>query len=172
MASYSKIYAPNSGIANADLSLVAAHLKEQGKQAATIIRKRVRVAVRDAGQEVLTRIRANASWSTGNGDGTEKWKARNPGRTSIPDATSMKVSFAAKSASAFIDIDRKKAPNARPLEGLTRGVDRHPVYGNTKVWVSQPLRPFFFAAASAEAAHTQELIEAAADQIATDLGFR
>lgn len=39
--------------------------------------------------------------------------------------------------------NKKKAPNARPIENHGKGgTFRHPVFGNREVWVSQPARPF------------------------------
>jgi len=90
----------------------------------------------------------------------------------IPGAVSAKVSFAAKSAGVTVQVDARKAPEARPLEhGGKGGTFRHPVFGNKDNWVDQKAQPFFFPNASKDA----EVIKALSDvmdSFAKKLGFK
>lgn len=72
---------------------------------------------------VVPTARSNASWSS-----------RIPGAIK-PQALSKGIG---------VRVARKRAPHARPFEGLQgrTGYFRHPVFGNREVWVSQPTRPF------------------------------
>jgi hypothetical protein len=99
------------------------------------VNRAMRPGVRRAAQPALQRIRQNASWSS-----------------RIPAAT--KLSTSGVRAGVTIRTDAKKAPHARPYEGLSGSPFRHPVYGNRENWVAQAARPFFYRG-----------IEATADQI-------
>ena len=74
-------------------------LKETDKLFAAGVKKRLREAVSLAGVDLVSAIKAEASWS-----------AR------IPGATSIGTTFGAKKASIRIRVDKKKAPHARGLE--------------------------------------------------------
>jgi hypothetical protein len=106
-------------------------VQELGQMPA-VIRTGLRVGFRKAGQGVLADARSNASWSS-----------------RIPGAMSLRTSTKANSAGVFIRVDARKAPHARPYEGVTGRNDsfRHPVFGNREVWVAQRTRPFLFPAA-------------------------
>jgi hypothetical protein len=68
----------------------------------------------------------------------------------IPSATRMTVRFTAKGGGVFFRVSSAKAPEARPLERGNKGrpgaTFRHPVFGDSEDWVTQPTRPFFFPA--------------------------
>lgn len=57
------------------------------------------------------------------------------------------------------------------LEGIDRGLVRHPVYGNRRRWVAQPVRPGYWTRAfeGPGAAIAHELFLAAVDEIADRL---
>lgn len=80
-------------------------------------------------------------------------KARASYSTRIPGAIRTTVSFAARGGGVKIRVDSNRAPHARVLErgnlGGRHDTFRHPVFGDTDVWVSQPTRPFFFPAVRA-----------------------
>lgn len=90
----------------------------------------IRTAVKEASAELTDEIRDRAAWSS-----------------RIPAAVKTRVSFAQRGAGVSVSVDHKAAPHARPFEGMSsggsRGVFRHPVYGNREVWVDEQTRPFF-----------------------------
>lgn len=94
------------------------------------LRPAIRRAVQSAAADFVSDVKADASWSS-----------------RIPGAVRVKTSFAKAGAGVRVYVDSKRAPHARPYEGLSdggnRGSFRHPVYGNRDVWVSQATRPFF-----------------------------
>lgn len=81
------------------LSNVSAQLKDVDRKFAAGIRKNIREAVRLSGSDVLDQVRRNAGWSS-----------------RIPAATDLQVRFNPKGASVRIQVDKRKAPHARPLE--------------------------------------------------------
>lgn len=107
------------------------------------LRREWRPAILKAGQPVLMQMKANASWSS-----------------RIPAATTMRAS--GMSAGVEFRVNARRAPHARPLEGLSGDPFRHPVYGNREVWVSQPARPFFYRAVQDKA---DEVINALGDAV-------
>jgi hypothetical protein len=88
----------------------------------TEVRRGIAPALKQVAQPIVAQARANASWST-----------------RIPGAIRARV----LKRGVDIIVSRKKAPHARPYEGVT-GADkfRHPVMGNRDRWVSQDTRPF------------------------------
>ena len=74
-------------------------LKETDKLFAAGVKKRLREAVSLAGVDLVSAIKAEASWSD-----------------RIPKATSIAMTFGAKKASIRIRVDKKEAPHARGLE--------------------------------------------------------
>ena len=82
-----------------NLDALNMQLKETDKLFAAGVKKRLRDAVSLAGTDLVSAIKAEASWSR-----------------YIPAATSIAMTFGAKRASIRIRVDRKKAPHARGLE--------------------------------------------------------
>ena len=174
-----------------DMEELGRELKHLGK-AANGIKRELRKAVAEAGAEVISAIRAEASWST-----------------RIPGATTLAPSFGARAVGVKIKVNSKKAPHARPLEMGTKDTFdegsvqrrlangsaknrreamkhmrrsealgrtlRHPVFhktGEPGGFADMPLRPFFFAAAEAMTPRIEKKIQAAIDQVAIEAGFK
>lgn len=99
----------------------------------------------EAGRIVQHQAQANASWST-----------------RIPGATKVTASVT-RNGGALIRVDSKAAPHARPYEGASGRGDtfRHPVFGNTDVWVTEGTRPFLFPARKSKQAEAMASIAAA-----------
>lgn len=99
------------------------------------LRKELRPKLRAAAQVIVTDMKARAGYST-----------------RIPGAIGMTVSFSGRGRGGGVNIrvNANRAPHARLLErgndGGRTGSFRHPVFGDTDTWVSQPTRPFFFPA--------------------------
>lgn len=128
---------PVEGIAS--VSFLADKLRGVPKESQRAVRKAILSSTRGIRDDMARR----ASWST-----------------RIPGSIGMRVSFAR--ASVDIKVDRKKAPHARPYEGLgSPGTFRHPVYGNREKWVSQATRPFFFPAVWGRRKQIRDAVETA-----------
>lgn len=107
------------------------------------MRRQVRAAIVKATTDIRNDMARRASWST-----------------RIPGAIGVRVAFG--QARTTIRVDAKRAPHARPYEGVGRGASfRHPVYGNYDVWVSQGVRPFFFPAVRDHRKATRDAVERA-----------
>jgi len=188
----------NAGLQVGVLTDMSTKLKTVDRVFANAIRKNLRSGVQAAGGKVLSKVRANASWST-----------------RIPGATNLTVRYNTKGASIRIQVDKKRAPHARGLElgnknvfaesaidklggykivngrrvavnksayaaikksgiGLSRGL-RHPVYdsGRPPIRVGeQPTRPFFFPAIETSKAGVDRDMEQVVIQSAREAGFR
>ena len=100
------------------------------------LRRELRPQLRAAAVHIVDDMKDRASYST-----------------RIPNAIGMSVSFSAKRGGITIKVNSKKAPHARVLErgndGSRSNTFRHPLFGNTEVWVDQNTRPFFFPAIKA-----------------------
>jgi hypothetical protein len=123
------------------------------------LRRRLRPALREAGEDLAGQARSNASWSS-----------------KIPSATKVRVSFAKRRPGVSVGVDKKLAPNARPFEhGGEPGSFRHPVYpvpGRRVAWVSQVARPFLAPAAEAKEDQAVGKIADAVDRTTREAGFR
>lgn len=112
------------------------------------VRKGLRPALRSAGQRVINRARASASWSS-----------------RIPGAMSLRVRLSGDRPGVMVTVSSAKAPHARPYEGLLGGSTfRHPVFGYRNAWVQQATRPFLWPAAAAEAPAVQRDVRDAIDR--------
>ena len=146
------------------LADIGAHIKTLDKKMATSVRKQIRTGVAAAAEPLAAAVRAEASWSS-----------------RIPGATTIKTSFGPRSAGAVVEVNKKKAPHARPLEmGSQRsssGTLRHPVFADSSkskdewTWVSQPQRPFFFAAVDAQTPLITARMNKVLDDVAEEIGF-
>lgn len=94
------------------------------------LRPAIRRAVKTAAAGFVADVKQDASWST-----------------RIPAAVRTSTSFSKARPGVRVAVDSKKAPHARPFEGMAPGGNatkfRHPVFGNREVWVDQATRPFF-----------------------------
>lgn len=109
----------------AEFRLVAQRMADVPDDVRRGLTRRLRVI----GQRTVQVAAMKASWSS-----------------RIPASLRLRVSFKAKNPGLVISADADAAPHARPHEGLLSltGTFRHPVFGNTDVWVSQPTRPFLW----------------------------
>lgn len=181
-----------------DLTQFSRQLKDTEKKFAAATRKRLRQALTESADEVQSKARANASWSS-----------------RIPSAVKVQTTFSTTRAKVALVVDAKRAPHARALElgnkttfsaavinqnggfkvvngrkvavnrsiykamkksgvGVGRAL-RHPVYDSGKPPTrvgEQSTRPFFFPAAQASAAAAEKRMEDALDTIARDAGFK
>lgn len=123
------------------------HLSDRIAQVPKELRAGLRPAMREVGQKVLADARKNAAWST-----------------RIPGALELRISTEGKNAGVVVQARKQDAPHARPFEGITQGSTfRHPVFGNTDVWVSQAARPFLLPAARAHKDEAVRVVLAAID---------
>ena len=160
------------GDLHVNMEEMAREMRLLEKSVAANIRRNLRKAVTESGAEITAAIKARASWSKG-----LPHKGQ-PGRTSIPAATSLAMSFGAQKVTVQVKTNAKKAPHARPLEFGTNGnpgVNRHPVFakkGRKVARVNQPTREFFFSAAAAMTPAAERKIQTAIDAIAFEAGFK
>lgn len=88
----------------------------------------------------------------------------------IVDATRGRVGYELR-----VDVS-EAVPHGRVFEGISQqgssGYFRHPVFGNTERWVSQPTRPFLWPAARGRTADMRSGVEQAAEDAARACGFR
>lgn len=156
-----------------DMAELGRELKLVDKKFAASIKRELRKAVSEAGEEITRAVKHESSWSKGSAHKNQ------PGRSSIPAAATLGLSFTAKGVSVIVKVNAKKAPHARGLEFGTKGAGggtlRHPVFlksGSKPVWATQKTRPFFFSAVKAMTPVTEAKIQAAIDKIAIDAGFK
>lgn len=131
-------------------------ISDMGGKMPKEIKAEIRPLLRKTGQGALQDVRSRASWST-----------------KIPKATRLQISLAGKRPGVAVVTNRKQAPHARPLENQGRqGRVRHPLFGNRKVWVTQPARPFMTPAAPPWQEEVRDGIADAVDRVARRHGFR
>ena len=121
----------------------------------------LRRGLREAGEGMAAAVRNEASWSS-----------------RIPGATKVVPSFAARGAGVSIQVDARKAPEARPLEhGGRAGAFRHPVYASSTedrsrwAWASEPARPFFYAAIGGRTPAVEQRMRQVMTDVAAKAGF-
>ncbi|WFE45304.1 hypothetical protein [Verrucosispora sp. WMMD1129] len=119
------------------------------------VRRDLRPALKAVGEKVAQDARGRASWSR-----------------RIPRAIKVKVLFGQAKQGVIITVDSRRAPHARPYEGITgRGSFRHPYFGNRDRWYAQRTRPFLEPAAQAKRAAVREEIVKVVEQAARRHGF-
>ena len=124
------------------------------------VRRQVIPALERAARPIERDMKRRASWST-----------RIPGAISVE--TSSGGLFGARRAPGVrLRVDSRAAPHARPLEGFSRPVFRHPVYGNRQVWVSQRARSFFAPAIRAGEAGVVRAVDEAVQAATRNTAFR
>lgn len=118
------------------------------------IRRELRPRLRAAGTLMQRAAQQNASWSS-----------------RIPAAIRVTTSFASTTGGVGVRVDRTKAPHARAFEGIgtNRTTFRHPVFGNTDVWVDQPERPFLVPARRSTETAVRALIATAVRDVNSKL---
>lgn len=131
------------GVDIGSLDLFIEQLRAVPKESRQDVRKAIVAATEDIRRDMARR----ASWSS-----------------RIPPAITTRVRFA--SASVQLRVNSKRAPHARPYEGLSSrgGSFRHPVYGHRDRWVSQSARPFFFPAVDGHRKAVRDAVERAVFQ--------
>lgn len=130
------------------------------------LRGEVRKALREGGASLLADARSRASWSR-----------------RIPGALYLRTTFTGRNAGVRIGVNRKRAPHARPYEGLVArardgrgGGFRHPVFARgesrrSRVWVTSPYRPFLAPAADANREQVLSRLFAAVDGVLQRRGY-
>lgn len=79
----------------------------------------------------------------------------------IPGAISVS-SRLTSTGGVYVRVSSKKAPHARPIEGTQGNTSfRHPVFGDSDVWVAQPTHPFLFPAVRQKRPEAMTLIASA-----------
>lgn len=138
------------------------HLQRVPKQ----LQGQVRTALRLSAKPIVTDAKARASWSR-----------------RIPGATSSRIRFAGNKAGVRITVASKRAPHARPYEGLLsrardsrRGGFRHPVFARGTqrrqwAWTTTPFRPFLLPALEAGVAGVEKSLLSAVDEVLRRNGF-
>jgi hypothetical protein len=116
---------------------------------------RLRPAMREAGQTLLADARRRASWST-----------------RIPSAMRLATSFTKRRAGVSLVVDRRRAPHARPYEGITGNrTFRRPVFGNRERWVVADTRPFAAPAVDLHGPRAVAAVNRVVDEAAVAAGF-
>lgn len=119
------------------------------------LRKEVRRGLHKAGRIVRDDARRRASWSS-----------------RIPRSLGVRTAFSGKRTGVRVVADAKKAPHARPFEGIGGNSSfRHPVFGNREKWVEQRTRPFLAPAMEANKGKARDEIRAAVDAALRRAGF-
>ncbi|MGZ4518874.1 MAG: hypothetical protein ACXVXO_00310 [Mycobacteriaceae bacterium] len=118
------------------------------------LRVELRRGIKEAAQGVADAVKAETSWSS-----------------RIPAAVRVKPSFSARVTGVTVEVDGKKAPEARPINNKGKsGTFRHRVFGRD-VWVNQPARPFFDAAIRGKTPDIERRIAQVANDVARKAGF-
>lgn len=119
------------------------------------LRKRLRPKLRAVSQPLLMDARRRASWST-----------------RIPAALRIATSFTRRQAGVSLVANRRRAPHARPYEGITGNAEfRHPVFNDRERWVEQRTRPFAGPAADLHGASAVRAVNSAVDEAAKTAGY-
>lgn len=94
-------------------------------------------------------------------------------RGRMAKATKLEVRTVGKDAGVRIRVDGRKMPDKqKALQSYMEGVKprwRHPVFGNTDVWVQQKPQPYFFRTVEPLGARTQIRVIKAIDKVAKDI---
>lgn len=131
------------------------------KKFAAGLRREIRAAVSEIGEDVLVKIRNASSWSRGKKHGT-----------SIPDATTLRPNFSVRSAGVRIVTSRTKAPGAALFELGNKGGGEGPGTFTNGKGGSIGKRPFFYSSARAVEPAAEARLLLAMDVICREAGFR
>lgn len=121
------------------------------RKMSTEVRRELRPTLKRGAQPILKQAKANASWSK-----------------RIPGAIRLSV----LKRGVAVRVSAKKAPHARPLEGMTGNrTFRHPFFGNREIWYEQETRPFLQPAAAAHGREVTEMVTQMIDRAASNNRF-
>jgi hypothetical protein len=148
-----------------DLTQIVRELKRMDDRE---VLKKFRKELRAAGNPLVPAVRASIrqipSKRTYRADGLRGQMSR---------ATGLQVKTTGKRASAVIRVDGRKMPDrARSLQAYMEGVKspwRHPVYGNTEVWVKQEPHPYFYKVMAAAGPRARLAVNRVMDQISREI---
>lgn len=116
------------------------------------VRREIRPALRKAAEPMVSEAKARAGWST-----------------RIPGA----IRLAVIKRGVEIRVSAKRAPHARPYEGITGAAQfRHPVHGHRDRWVSQKTRPFLDPAVKAHRGKIRPALFKIVEDAARRHGYR
>lgn len=120
------------------------------------VRKGLRQELRGIGNKALFSVRAKAIWST-----------------RIPRATRLKIGASRRNPGLAIEVDRHKAPHARPYENDDRdGTFRAPFFGDRSRWYEHRARPFLVRGARPWFETTDREVKDVVDEAARRAGFK
>lgn len=120
------------------------------------IRRELRPKLRNVGTAALASVRAKAAWST-----------------RIPSATRLKVGLSTRNPGLAIEVNRKRAPHARPYENNdSDGFFSAPFFGDRSRWYQHRARPFLVRGARPHFARIDREIKQVVDEAARGAGFR
>lgn len=133
---------------NEDFFRIAATLREMP----TDVRRGLRPALQQAAAPIIAKAKVNASWSR-----------------RIPGAIRLSV----LKRGVAIRVSSKRAPHARPYEGVTGGrTFRHPLFGDRDSWYAQRTRPFLEPAVLAHRSQVRQEVARVVDRVARLHGFK
>lgn len=94
-------------------------------------------------------------------------------RGRMSKAVKLEARTTGKDAGVRIRVDGRKMPNReKSLQSYMEGVKRpwrHPVFGNTEVWVRQEPKPYFFRTVEQLGRQTRQDVNKVIDQVAKDI---
>lgn len=94
-------------------------------------------------------------------------------RGQLGKATKLEVKTSGRQAAAVIRVDGRKMPNhSKSVQAYMEGTKprwRHPVFGNTDVWVQQPPQPYFYKAMAAAGPRARKAVNKVMDQVSRDI---
>lgn len=151
-----------------DMRRLVAEMQMVDKRFAASLRREIRAAVTEIGEDVLVKIRNASSWSTGSSRASQK-----RGGVSIPAATTLRPNFSVRSAGVRIVTNRSQAPHAGPFD-LGNNDDNDEGEGTFTNGRGGHVtkRPFFYKSARAVEPSAEARILLAIDVICREAGFR
>lgn len=91
----------------------------------------------------------------------------------LSKATNLQVKTVGRQASVVIRVDGRKMPTrSKSLQAYMEGTKprwRHPVFGNTEVWVQQPAKPYFYRVMDRAGPRARLGVNKVIDQISRDI---
>jgi hypothetical protein len=145
-----------------DMTRLVLEMRMVDKKFAASLRREIRAACLELGDDVLRKMKSATGWSTGKKHGT-----------SIPDATTLRPNFSLRSAGVRIVTNRSKAPHAGPFDlgNHGDGKEGEGTFTNGHHGAIQK-RPFFYKSAREIEPQAEARILAAMDIICREAGFR
>ncbi|PZG53128.1 hypothetical protein C1I98_06110 [Spongiactinospora gelatinilytica] len=138
----------------------AAEIREFARQLGKMppeIRQDLRPRLKSVGNKALASVRLRAAWST-----------------RIPRATRLKIGLSQRNPGLAIEVNRHKAPHARPYEHNDEdGIFLAPFFGNKDGrWYGHRARPFLVRGARPWFATADRDVAEVVDEVARRAGFR